>query len=247
MGELYPMATDRTVPRSRTALLDALRQLDVERVASGLTANPELLDYRDNRGRNWLHLCAGIEGTPANRTRAVEMAKALLDAGLDLNAPAFREGTWEATPLWFAVARGRNLPLVRFLLERGASPQHCLWAAAYADDRDMLHRLIEAGADLDAVAEDETPLLHAVKYSRFESASILLDAGSDPDFQDSSGMTALHYMLKKGSAMHHYDMFVQHGARGDIPNGQGRTAADILARKRDVRFHDIARQLKGKL
>lgn len=237
------MASDKTVPTSRTALLAALRRMDSEQVIQGLKMKPDLLGYRDDRGRGWMHLCAGIEAKPGTSKHAVLIVAYLLDAGLDLNAPAFTEGAWQATPLWFAVARGRNLSLVQYLLERGASPEHCLWAAAYAGDRDMLNLLIEAGADLEAVAEQETPLLHAVKYSRFESASILLDAGSDPDFRDVRGMTALHYMLKKGSPRKHFSMFVRHGARGDIPNADGRTAAEILARKKDVGFHIVASQL----
>ena len=34
---------------------------------------------------------------------SVKTAKAMLDAGLDPNREAFREGTWKATPLWYAV------------------------------------------------------------------------------------------------------------------------------------------------
>jgi hypothetical protein len=40
----------------------------------------------------------------------------------------------KATPLWHAIAFGRNLPLAKFLLSRGSDPHHCLFAAAYNGD-----------------------------------------------------------------------------------------------------------------
>jgi hypothetical protein len=56
-------------------------------------------------------------------------------------------------------------------------------------------------------------------------------------------MTALHYMLKKGSDARHFRMLIQHGARGDISNADGETAAEIMARKRDPAFRRMAAQL----
>jgi hypothetical protein len=46
-------------------------------------------------------------------------------------------------------------------------------------------------------------------------------------------MTALHLMLKKGSDLAPLRMVIDHGARGDIPGPDGRTAIDILSRKKD--------------
>lgn len=88
---------------------------------------------------------------------------------------------------------------------------------------------------MDAVAEQETPLLHAVKYSRFR--------GADPDYRDMRGMTALHCMVKKNSDVRHFQMSAEHGARGDIPDRDGRTATAILSRKRDPGFHAVASRL----
>lgn len=69
---------------------------------------------------------------------------------------------------------------------------------------------------------------------------LLLDAGSNPDFQDARGMTALHYMLKKSSDKKHFGAFAQHRARGDIPNADGDTAAALLRRKRDPYLRELA-------
>ena len=233
------------VPTSKTRLTACVKAFDTAAVVAGLKARPDLLHHADERGRNWLHLCASIDARkrgldPAD---AVPLAAALLDFEIDVNAAAFTEGTWRATALWYAISRSGNIDLARFLLASGSTPEHCLWAAVYREDLDMVALLVDAGARLEAVAEQETPLLHAVKYSRFRGAEALLEAGADPDYRDVRGMTALHYMLKKSSDIRHFRTFATYGARGDIPDGDGRTAASILARKRDAAFHAIAAQL----
>ena len=233
---------------SRTKLVEAVRDLRATDVAALLRASPGLLAWRDERGRNLLHVCCGVnaEGRRLAPRDAVRTADVLLAAGLDLNREAFREGTWRATPLWYAIARGRNLPLAKHLLSRGADPNHCLWAAGFNDDVAAIRLLLARGADVDPVAEDETPFLAAVKTSHFGSARVLLEHGADPDFRDSRGMTALHYMLKKSSAPEHFAMLARHGARGDVANGDGATASALLARKRDPRLRRVAEQLATK-
>ena len=85
-----------------------------------------LSQFKDERGRNWLHLCASVSKR-AFRAPSQRLAKGLLARGLHINAPAFTEGTWHATPLWYAVARGHNIELASYLLECGSTPEHCLW------------------------------------------------------------------------------------------------------------------------
>ena len=230
---------------SRTKPVEAVRELRAADVATALRESPGLLGWRDERGRNLLHVCCGVNVHDRGRMPrdAIRTAGVLLAAGLDLDREAFREGSWRATPLWYAIARGRNLPLAKHLLGRGADPNHCLWAAGFNDDVAAIRLLLAHGADVDPVTEDETPFLAAVKTSHFASARVLLEHGADPDFRDSRGMTALHYMLRKSSAPEHFAMVVRHGARGDVENADGATAAALLARKRDPRLRRLADQL----
>jgi ankyrin repeat protein len=232
---------------SKTAMLNLVKTFRWREVAAALDASPALLDVRDARGRNWLHVCCGV-AVQTNRTlRAVDsirLAKCLLERGFELNGPAFAEGTWQATPLWYAIARGRNLPLAKFLLAQGADPNHCLWAAGFRDDATAIGLLLDHGADIDPVTEDATPFLEAVKWSHFVAAGELLKRGANVDFQDSKGMTALHYMLKKGSDISDLKLLVKHGARGDIADAAGATATQILRRKRDPALRALAAQLR---
>jgi uncharacterized protein len=233
---------------SKTAMTELVKRLAVKDVARGLDENPALLDYRDERGRNWLHLCCGIDvrkNKKLNPADSIKLATLLLDRGLGIDAPAFTEddGRWHATPLWYAIGRGHNLKLAEFLLKRGCNPNHCLWAGVFANDLDALRLVVKYGADVDPQHEGNTPFIEAVKWSRFAAAAVLLELGANPDVQDNKGMTALHYMLGKNSDKPHFRMLMAHGVRGDIKNKKGETAKEIMSRKRDPEFREMAEQL----
>lgn len=179
---------------SRTQVLALIKDLLWKDVGGALADQPNLLAYRDDRGRNFLHLCCGVNVKQRRLPldRSVRTAEVLLNAGIDVNQEAFREGNWKATPLWYGIARGENLPLAKYLLRRGSDPNHCLWAAAHKDDVAAIKLLVDHGAQIDPVVEDETPFLSAVKMSHFVAAQALLEHGANVNFQDSHGMSALH-------------------------------------------------------
>lgn len=240
-------ATTRTIHAvaSKTSIERLVRALDADAVSTSLTDNPDRVHHRDQRGRTWLHLCCSIDirTRPAATSASIALADHLLTLGLDIDTPAFTEGTWHATPLWYAVAHGRNLALARHLLGHGADPNHCLWAAAFNDDHDAIDLLLDNGAAIDPVTEDETPFLSAIKNSRFAAAWHLARRGADIDIVDPSGRTALHYMLKKASPTDHVVAFAHFRPRVDIPDPSGTTAADLLARRRDPVLRDLATSL----
>src|SRR5437899_10110198 len=162
-------------PVSKSRLLTLIKDLDWRSVEAELEQNPDLLKHRGDKGANLLHLCCGIDIVKRGLSAAdsIKTAGVLLDATLDINREAFTEGEWKATPLWYAVGRGKNLELANYLLRRGADPEHCLWAAAFNDSPAAIRLLVRAGAVVDARGE-ETPFLFAVKWSHFESAKALL-------------------------------------------------------------------------
>lgn len=229
-------------PISKTRLLALIKELDWRAVKAAVEANPELLRYRGDKGQNLLHVCCGLDidgrGTSA---ASIKTAGVLLDAGLDINREAFTEGEWKATPLWYAVSRGKNLELAKYLLSRGSSPEHCLWAAAFNDEPAAVRLLVRAGAVVDAPGP-ETPFLFAIKWSHFAAAKALLDAGADANFQDRLGKTALHYMLKKRSHPDHLRMVLEHGARLDVKDRDGVTAASLLSRTRTPEYQALAEE-----
>ena len=182
---------------SKARILALVKAHDHAAVRAALNTAPEVLNYRGRKGENLLHVCCGVHiGANATRRRAsVKTAEVLIDAGIDINEEAFREGEWKATPLWYAVGRGKNMKLADYLIARGATPEYCMWAAAYNDDPAAIALLCEAGANVDP-RDPETPLMFAVKWSRFAAARALLERGANPNVQDAKGKTPLHYVLK---------------------------------------------------
>jgi hypothetical protein len=227
---------------SKTSLRETVRGFQWRQLRSDLAARPDLLTIRDERGRNWLHLCCGRAG--GSTGDSIRTADLLLELGLGLEDPAFTEGEWRATPLWFAISHGKNLPLATHLLKLGSTPRYCLFAAIWNEDRAAIRLLLGHGADVDEDSSPgETPLLGAVAWSKFGPAEELLEAGADPDVRNPKGDTALHLMLRKGSPIEAFRLFARHGARGDIPDAKGQTAAMILRRKRDPPFRALAAEL----
>jgi len=225
---------------SRTSLRETVRGHQWQALAKDLAARPDLLRVRDERGRNLLHLCCGRPGDAEDSIRTADL---LLALGLGLEDPAFTEGEWQATPLWFAISHGKNLPLAEHLLKLGSTPRYCMFAAVWNDDSEAIRLLLRYGAGVDDDPGGDTPLLGAVAWSRFGPAATLLAEGADPDARDRKGNTALHLMLRKGSPIAALRLFARHGARGDIPDAKGQTATAILRRKRDPAFRALADEL----
>ena len=224
---------------SKTRLFQSIKALDVDAVASLLAAHPDLLHVIDDRHRNPLHFLCGLPVTPKTSGRALTLARRLLAAGLDVNAPAFVEGVFQATPLWYAIARGENLPLARLLLEQGSTPENALWAAAFAENLEAIDLLVRSGATLDPVTEDETPFLLAIKWSRFTGAQRMLRHGANVNFQNSKGLTALHLVLKKKSDRRHVEMLLRHGADPAIKARNGQSPLDLVRNRRDKTLFNL--------
>jgi ankyrin repeat protein len=124
----------------------------------------------------------------------IEPVSVLLEAGADLELAAPMdedEGDFRATPLWFAVARGENLALVRFLLARGADASTSLWAAVWHDGEEMCRELLKSKPRLNLRAHGETPIFYAARLKRLKTLDLLIEAGADPTVADDRGRKQL--------------------------------------------------------
>ena len=154
---------------SKTALVDAVKAFDLERVRSILNAKPELKELRVGRGFNLLQYCCSRAtiGDTVAANRQLRLATWLVGEGFDpratyTTAPG-EDG--EADPaelslVFFAVARAQNNRLARYFLQHGASPQ-ALFAAAWWGNADIIADLVAHGADINEVV-GATPLHMAV-------------------------------------------------------------------------------------
>jgi ankyrin repeat protein len=226
---------------SKTRLFQSIKSLDVDAVSALLGSHPELARVKDERRRNALHVLCGLPYRDDTSHRSLGLARLLLDRGFDVNEPAFVEGggAFKATPLWYSLSRGRNLPLARLLLRRGSTPEYCLWTSGFHDDVEAIDLLVKSGASLDPVAEDETPFLGAIKWSRFKAAERLLHHGADVNFQNSKGMTALHALVRKKSDRRHVELLLRHGADPTRRDAKGVSPLDLVARRRDKTLFNL--------
>src|SRR5262245_32278720 len=104
---------------SKTKLLELVKGFRGAEVDAALRENPALKTVRDERGRNWLHICCATKPKKGQEKDSIRTAEVLLKHGFDPSLPAFAEGNWKAVPVWFAIGRGENLPLAEWLMQRG--------------------------------------------------------------------------------------------------------------------------------
>jgi hypothetical protein len=167
------------MPNSSKSLLSAILDDDRAKVKELLRAAPRLATEPMEKARlawelpHWIY----VGDTPLHAAAAgyrVEIAKLLLAAGANVNAPGKHR---LATPLHYA-ADGSP--------ERDAKRQVA-----------MIQLLLEAGADVHAHDKNgATPLHRAVRTRCVEAVKCLLEAGADPTMRNKPGSTAFHLAVQ---------------------------------------------------
>jgi len=212
-----------------------------------------LRDWLRARGHHFGYYGANTAGL--EQSRRLPLVKALLAAGADPNARITtaslidgigltdRNGAREilstgvgsvkgATPLWIAA-----------MSVHGNGIGRRARAGMRADPADVVHVLLEAGADPNlTTADGTTPLMMAAGLgtksfkpekkrddpspSALEAMKLLLDAGAAVNAVNEADFTALHGAAFKGS-MESIEYLVQRGAKIDAQDFSGRTPYQI--------------------
>lgn len=212
-----------------------VRNWNARAVAKAIAKAPELANSEDRSRKTPLHHCAGINAKDAGLPirKSIETAKALIEVGADVNAvrTILDDGEeFHATPLWYAVAWGRNLRLSRFLLEQGAKPNGCMWAACWNQSLEMVVLLRQYGAEVDPVFHDETPLLLIVKSKRMKLLPWLVANGANVNAQDKQGFAALHYAVKRNHNLKQIEQLLLLGADPSIKARNGSSPTSLAER-----------------
>ena len=191
---LAPLASGQE--KEGAMLLDAVRAGDLAQVR--LVAGKADLEARDRQGRTALLLA-----THANH---VEIARALIEAGADVNA---KDGMKD-TPFLYAGAEGRD-EILELILATGRARLDdtnryggtALIPAAHHGHPSTVRILLQAGLDIDHVNDlGWTALLEAVILGDGgpvyqEIVGILVDAGAQ-QISDRDGVTPLEHARRLG-------------------------------------------------
>jgi hypothetical protein len=241
---------------SKTALLDALKSLDLGKVRTIVKAKPDLKGFTDEKGFNLLQLCCKrntVDDAGAAQ-RQLRLAQWLVSEGFDPRATYTtkpgedgEEDAAEISLVFFAVARAQNTALARYFMEQGAKPG-AFFAAAWWGNGDILADMVRHGADINEVV-GATPLHMAVAVldrgvegkpkrarRRLECLKEFLRLGADPNIPAFDGTTPLHSVLKKEYDVEVFKLMLKHGANPDAPGKDARTVREIASRKRDKRY-----------
>ncbi|KAI1807176.1 ankyrin [Daldinia bambusicola] len=203
------------------------------------------IDIRDHRGMSPLHW--------AYRADRWDMVKWLVRNGADINA-SDNDG---CTLLLDACATARFSTALD-LIELGACPHpgftttplHCCcdiiippksvvssshewWRSDGGDQLKLIKRLVETGADVNALSDDgDTPLALAADRGLYPIVEYLLDAGAALGLRDDRGMTPLMRACMLGS-LENYQLstvrvLLQRGASVTDVDSEGRNAMEIV-------------------
>jgi hypothetical protein len=242
---------------SKTALLDALKEFDLDTVRAILKAKPALREFRDEKGLDLLQLCCkrSTADDPKAAAKQLRLAKWLVSVEnfdplvTHTTAPGEdgEEDPAELSLVFFAVARAQNTALARYFLELGAKPG-AFFAAAWWGNGDILEDMVNHGGDINEVM-GATPLHMAVAVldrgiegkpelarRRLKCLKEFLRLGADPNLGSFDRKTPLHTALEKGYDVEVFTLLVKHGANPDVPGKDGRTVREIASRKRDKRY-----------
>lgn len=188
-----------------SALIVAARNADVSGLKTALSAGAKLNGYTE----------AGNAFSAALQAGHFAIAEFLLKAGATFQR-GFKAG--QDSALMIAARHGRN-SLLKQLILRGADLDYIAEGGYTAVARAALNRhltslkiLVNAGANVNTIAEGKSVLMYTVIDNNPILAQVLIKAGAEVNYRAANGDTALRLARREG----YYDldlMLVQAGAR----------------------------------
>jgi uncharacterized protein len=195
-------------------LIDAAKAGDAAAVEALLARDPELARSHE-------------DGISAVRIALYHRRPAVLEALLAARPPL--DGLDHAALGWADDLRRDGAGDADLIARRSADGFTALHYACFFGGAESVAVLLEAGADPDAEAENQTrvrPLHSAAAARDAESAGLLLEAGADPDARQAGGFTAL-----QAAALHDDEalatLLLRHGADPALRNDEGVDAVAI--------------------
>jgi len=238
--------TDGDITNHMESLCRAIRQGKAETVTLLLYKRRTNVNAFDKRGYMPLHWAA-LEGN-------FEIMAMLLENGADMELPTRRGCSPLAVSVWHFILNGKRvatgLPVEReatldamlFLLERGANINavcgynsvsgfgfSLLHAASWHCEIELMNVLLDKGADIESEDENAmTPLFYAIRSSKLEAVSFLLERGAKVNIYDiEEGRTPLHHAALHGKTKI-LRVLLDAGADGTVKDDNGQMASDYM-------------------
>jgi len=211
--------------RATTGLFVAVHKLNV-RAAERRLAKGADVNARDISGGTFLHRLARMSTCDdKKRTQRMEMVRALIRAGVDLDAvDMFRKTALQQ----FTTVQDRDI--AETLIEEGAPAD--IFVATALGRIDLAEQILDENPELVNARKilsgesRDTPLhyaTHGLSLGRAEMARFLLSRGADVSARGGMGETPLHRAARRGY-IRQAEVFIESGAdlnaqddRGDTP------------------------------
>lgn len=210
---------------------------DQRQVRGALDRDPGLAARRDPR-TGWapLHVVCASRWhlDPARAAGLLTTARLLIEHGADVHERSTGQRCW--LPLRCAVisaaSSNNNEPIIRLLLEHGATPDdETLYDAGWAaDPARLLAVLIEHGANVRELAEHA--LAAPIASKNLKAARMLLQAGADPRRyrnDDGDPVSVIAEALQAGCETELIELLLAHGADPQAPGRDSRSPYRLAA------------------
>jgi ankyrin repeat protein len=210
--------------------LDAIKRSDMARITQLLEENPTLSNTREKNGVSAIFL-ALYRGNKAGGL-AIASKKPELDV-------------FEASALG-DLERLKNIVSHDLASVSSYSPDGftALALAAYLGEKESVEYLVEKGADLNAVAKNETgytALTGAVSKNHNEIAKVLVRKGAQVNHGYEGGFTPLMHAAYAGN-VELVSFLLQHGADPTAKNSEGKTPLTFALEKNNSQVIELLRK-----
>ncbi len=223
--------------------IQAVKDLDLAAIKEVLRKDPKWLNWTEPSGKNALHYLCGLgpSDDSAKNESSLAILKLLLQSGMDMNSIHRIEQQCDyfpATPLWYAYTRGRNETLYKYLLKKGADPNHCMWAIAWYDDVEAAKLFIKHGAKIDEKPSLNDLFLGSFQWKKYTFTEWLLKSGADVNAPGPKGITALMLAVKRKDE-EGIKLLLRFGADRDKENEDGLSARKLAEKKGPKRILNL--------